>query len=137
MTTKIITYITQHWPEKEPYDGWVVVNLYPFVDPRSARLREKRREQCGESAWRSDMEVNLEDIRKEGKVATKRVVAYGGGETSKAAKRVVADSLRAFGGPTWCLGQSEKGPSHPGQQGKVKPLEQFARLVEPFTGFII
>ncbi len=134
-TTCRLTYFTRNWPDDEPYDGWIAVNLYPFVESSPKALWERRRKltDSEKAEWDSDMKTNLEDVREVGRMAAKRVLAYGTEAIKKHNRLVVKEFQDAFGlgsDDFWCLGMTEKckHPRHPGGRGGVRldlPLKVF------------
>lgn len=134
-TTKRLTHFTRAWG----YDGWIAVNLYPFISSRPAEMWHRRNWQVNDDwAARDDLQANLVDIEQAARMAALRVVAFGAQPVEKDEMWLEA-CLERFGQPFtlaegkypatvaydddnfWCLGTNAKGqPLHPMARGKLR-----------------
>jgi hypothetical protein len=138
-TTCRLTHFTRHWPKDEPYDGWIAVNLYPFVEssPKALWKRKRNLTDAERAEWNIDMATNLKDVREVGEMAAKRVLAYGAEANKKHTASIAKEYQDAFGsGEFWCLGSTEasKQPRHPGKLGRAPldlPLKVFRYPAPP------
>jgi hypothetical protein len=81
-TIDIVAGFTEAWG----FDGFVVVNLFPFVSPRSDeegefhlwRKAQIDRHGVGWFKVTEEMQRNLAEIEEAGRMATRRVAAFGG-----------------------------------------------------------
>jgi hypothetical protein len=124
-TTKLVTHFTREWG----YDGWIVVNLYPFISSIPSRMWQWAAWDKNGPDWlaRDAMSLNLADIERVGRMASIRIVAFGA-EAGRRAQPWVEQCLEAFSQPAedsedderlWCLGKTIDGsPLHPMARGK-------------------
>ena len=124
-TTKLVTHFTRKWG----YDGWIIVNLYPFISSIPARMWQWAAWDQNGPDWlaRDDQQANLSDIERVGRLADIRVLAFGA-EAAKRAQPWLEQCIEAFTQPAdnpegderlWCLGKSISGqPLHPMARGK-------------------
>lgn len=120
-----------HFSKAFGCDGWIGVNLYPFVtsDPR-AMWRWANWEAHG-PAWdvRDALLGNVADIEDAARIATIRMVAFGA-QPSYHDEEWLEQCLEAFGQPAdvdgadeyfYCLGVNSTGqPLHPLARGKMR-----------------
>lgn len=125
-TTKRLTHFTRLWG----YDGWIAVNLYPFVSSTPTEMwRRANWEASSDWEARDDMQANLQDIETAGRMAALRVVAFGAQPVERD-ERWLELCLEAFGQPAtipyhdenfWCLGLTQSGqPLHPMARGRMR-----------------
>ena len=124
MTALRVTHFTRAWG----FDGWVGVNLYPFISSEPDKMWAWRDYESNGPDWyaRDDLAANLEDIERVGRSASLRMVAFG-------AQPVLRDQpwleqcVEAFEQPSdigadgalYCLGTTQNGqPIHPLARGK-------------------
>lgn len=123
-TTRLVTHFTQKWG----YDGWVIVNLYPFISSIPERMWQWAAWEKNGPDWfaRDDLQANLSDIERVGRMASIRVVAFGV-QPAQRDEPWLEQCLEAFSQPAdnpacdvlWCLGKSIAGqPLHPMARGK-------------------
>lgn len=123
-TTRRLTHFTRTWG----FDGWIAVNLYPFVASDPAEMWNRANWEANGPDWyaRDDMAANLRDIEAAGRMAALRVVAFGSQPIERG--QVWLDQcLEAFQQPPdnsdnstalWCLGVNQSGqPTHPMARG--------------------
>ena len=126
MTTLRLNHFTRTWG----YDGWIAVNLYPFVSSATAAMWS-RADWQPTSDWeaRDDMRANLRDIEEAARMAALRMVAFGA-EPIHRDEAWLEMCLEAFGQPATddgaderfhCLGVSSRGqPLHPMSSGRMR-----------------
>lgn len=120
-----------HFSKAVGCDGWIGVNLYPFISSKPAPMWSWANWQNHGPAWdvRDDLLANLRDIERAAREAAVRFVAFG-------ASPVYHDDvwleqcLEAFGQPAdhegaderfYCLGVNSVGqPLHPMARGKMR-----------------
>lgn len=120
-----------HFSKAAGCDGWIGVNLYPFIASQPPNMWRWANWQAHGPAWdvRDDLQANLGDIETAGRAAAIRFVAFG-------AAPVYHDDvwleqcLEAFGQPAdredaderfYCLGVNGTGqPLHPLARGKMR-----------------
>lgn len=121
-TTKRLTRFTRTWG----YDGWIAVNLYPFVSSTPAKMWE-RADWENNCDWyaRDDLAANLHDIEQAGRIAALRIVAFGA-QPIEHDEAWLEACLEAFGQPGpcegfHCLGTNKAGqPLHPMARGRMR-----------------
>ena len=131
-----------HFSKTFGCDGWIGVNLYPFIASEPKAMWRWANWQAHGPAWdvRDDLQANLLDIETAGRMATIRMVAFG-------AAPVYHDDvwleqcLEAFGQPAdepgadeqfYCLGVNSTGqPLHPLARGKMRVPDSQQRI--PWT----
>lgn len=123
-TTLRVTHFSRLWN----YDGWVAVNLYPFISSDPKRMWEWAdwENRLDWDAGR-DCDANLEDIERVARLASIRIVAFGAQPILKCGDWL-DQCLEAFGQPPddpsadrglYSLGESLSGaPLHPMARGK-------------------
>ena len=120
-----------HFSKAAGCDGWIGVNLYPFISSAPEAMWSWANWQNHGPAWdvRDDLQANLSDIENAAREAAIRFVAFG-------ASPIYHDEiwleqcLEAFGQPAdndgaderfYCLGtNSLKQPLHPMARGKMR-----------------
>jgi hypothetical protein len=130
-TTRTLTHFTRNWADGGPYDGWIAVNLYPFVSPKppEARSRAHWQRNGPDLVAKEDIQTNLEDISEVARLAARRLVAYGAQQIDHdeawlneclaafAIANEITDSDHRF----YCLEKNGNGqPRHPWARGKTK-----------------
>jgi hypothetical protein len=135
-TTRRLTYFTRAWG----YDGWIAVNIYPFVSSKPAEMWKRADWENNGPDWyaRDDMHANLYDIEQAARMAALRVVAFGA-QPVEHDRAWLELCLERFGQPFdhaegkrpattayddenfWCLGTNKTGqPLHPMTRGKMR-----------------
>ena len=138
-TTRRLTHFTRTWG----YDGWIAVNLYPFISSDPAEMWKRANWEFNGPDWyaRDDMLANLSDIEKAGRMSALRVVAFGA-QPAEHDQVWLEECLERFGQPFnlaegkrpatvayddqnfWCLGTNKNGqPLHPMTRGKMRVLD--------------
>lgn len=129
-----------HFTRAAGCDGWIGVNLYPFVSSTPQQMWEWARWQANGPDWevRDALLANLEDIEAAARASVLRFVAFG-------AEPIVRDEpwleqcLEAFGQPAdiagaderfYCLGVNKTGqPLHPLARGKMRVPDERQPIV--------
>lgn len=126
-TTRRVT----HFSKAFGCDGWIVVNLYPFISSQPEDMWRWANWTNHGPAWdvRDDLLANLGDIEDAGRIATIRMVAYGAAPIYHD-EPWLEQCLEAFGKPAdiagadeqfYCLGVNSIGcPLHPLARGKMR-----------------
>lgn len=121
-----VTHFSRSWG----YDGWIGINLYPFVSSIPAEMWRWANWQAHGPAWdvRDDLQANLADIERIARTASLRVVAFGAAPVYHD-EPWLEQCLEAFGQPSdigaderlYCLGVNLAGqPLHPMARGKMR-----------------
>ena len=120
-----------HFSQSYGCDGWIGVNLYPFISSTPAEMWHWANWQAHGPAWdvRDDLLANLGDIEDAARVSTLRMVAYGAAPVYHDGPWL-EQCLEAFGQPAdsdakeeqfYCLGVNSTGqPLHPLARGKMR-----------------
>ncbi len=120
-----------HFSKSFGCDGWIGVNLYPFVSSEPAAMWRWANWQAHGPAWdvRDDLAANLQDIEEAARSATIRIVAFGAAAIHHD-EAWLEQCLEAFGQPAdapggdeqfYCLGVNSIGqPLHPLARGKMR-----------------
>ena len=129
-----------HFSRAACCDGWIGVNLYPFISSTPRQMWSWANWQAHGPAWdvRDDLQANLGDIERAARSAVLRFVAFG-------AAPIFHDEvwlercLEAFSQPStvkpaderlYCLGVSSGGqPLHPLARGKVRVRNDYQPIV--------
>jgi len=123
-TSLRVTRFTAAWG----YDGWIGVNVYPFVASRPADMWRRADWPNNGPDWeaRDNLAANLHHIETVARHATLRVLAFGAAPISHDAGWL-EQCIEAFSQPSnidsdnclWCLGVNQTGqPLHPMARGK-------------------
>lgn len=124
-TTVRVTKFTRAWG----YDGWVIVNVYPFIssDPREIWARANWQANGPDWYSRDDLQANAADIEEVGRVSALRMVAFGTQpfERDEVWLEQCLERYQQPGemsdGTLWCLGRTQGGaPIHPLARGKYR-----------------
>lgn len=132
-TTRRLNHFTQKWG----YDGWIAVNLYPFVSSDPAVMWKRADWENGPD-WeaRDDLAANLNDIEDAARMSALRVVAFGAQPLSHD-QPWLESCIERFSQPfstakyptvtgyddenLWCLGVNSAGqPLHPMARGRMR-----------------
>lgn len=119
-----VTAFSQTWG----YDGWIGVNLIPFVSSTMSPMWKWFDWENNGPDWyaRDDLGFNLADIEKVGREAHLRIAAFGAAAPARCPEWVEM-CLEAFGQPSdldgscvlHCIGATQDGyPKHPLARGK-------------------
>jgi hypothetical protein len=120
-----------HFSKAFGCDGWIGVNLYPFIASEPKAMWRWANWQAHGPAWdvRDDLLANLADIEAVGRIATIRIVAFGAAPVYHD-EPWLEQCLEAFGQPAdlagadeqfYCLGVNGTGqPLHPLARGKMR-----------------
>lgn len=119
-----------HFSKAFGCDGWIGVNLYPFIASEPSEMWHWANWQAHGPAWdvRDDLLANLSDIEAVARAATIRMVAFGAAP-SYHDEPWLEQCLEAFGQPSdidadeqfYCLGVNTTGqPLHPLARGKMR-----------------
>jgi hypothetical protein len=126
-TTLRVTRFTQSWG----FDGWIGVNLYPFVSSDPAAMWQRANRERNGPDWyaRHDMQANCADLERVARLSCLRVVAFGAAPIERD-QGWLEQCLEAFGQPAdlperdsrlYCLGVSKSGhPLHPMARGRMR-----------------
>jgi len=126
-TAQRVTHFSRAWG----YDGWIGVNLYPFVSSMPADMWRWADWANNGPDWyaRDDICANFADIERVARAAYFRVVAFGA-EPACRDPIHLDECLEHFGQPAdspdaddrfWCLGVSGSGqPLHPMARGRMR-----------------
>lgn len=126
-TTRRVTHFSKLWG----YDGWIIVNLFPFIssDPRKLWNWIKWDEHGPDWYARDDIAQNRSDIEAVAREAAIRVVAFGAQPIIRCEGELEC-CLEAFSQPAiqytqdekfYCLGVNKSGqPLHPLARGKMR-----------------
>lgn len=127
-TTHRVTHFSRTWG----YDGWVIVNLYPFISSTPEAMWSWANWQNHGPAWdvRDDLQANLADIERVGRAAALRMVAFGASpmyhdeswlEQCIEAFSQPSDIIADDAGVLYCLGTNTlKQPLHPMARGRMR-----------------
>lgn len=121
-----VTNFTRAWG----YDGWIGVNLYPFISSDPKVMWQRANWQHNGPDWyaRDDMQANLQDIERVGRMSCLRMVAFGT-QPAERDQPWLEECLEVFQQPfdysEWgfderlhCIGVSKSGqPLHPLARG--------------------
>lgn len=120
-----------HFSEAFGCDGWIGVNLYPFISSKPAEMWRWANWEAHGPAWdvRDDLLANLSDIEDVARMSTLRMVAFGASPVYHD-EPWLQQCLEAFGQPAdsrdkdeqfYCLGVNSTGqPLHPLARGKMR-----------------
>jgi hypothetical protein len=126
-TTRRVTQFSQRYG----CDGWIGVNLYPFITSTPAAMWRWANWQAHGPAWdvRDDLLANLATIEDIARLSTLRMVAFGAAPVYHD-EAWLEQCLEAFGQPAdsgynneqfYCLGVTSMGqPLHPLARGKMR-----------------
>jgi hypothetical protein len=116
-----VTHFTKSWG----YDGWIGVNLYPFISSVPAAMWKW----ANWEAKRDDLGANLADIERVARLSSIRIAAFGAAPIEHD-QPWLEQCLEAFGQPAddpdgdeilYCLGRNKTGqPLHPLARGKLR-----------------
>lgn len=120
-----------HFTKAAGCDGWIGVNLYPFIASEPSAMWRWANWQAHGPAWdvRDDLLANLADIETAARMASLRIVAFGAAPMYHD-EAWLEQCLEAFGQPAdvdganeqfYCLGVNSTGqPLHPLARGKMR-----------------
>jgi hypothetical protein len=120
-----------HFSKAFGCDGWIGVNLYPFIASEPSAMWRWANWQAHGPAWdvRDSLLANLRDIEEAARAATIRLVAFGAAPIYHD-EPWLEQCLEAFGQPAdadgadeqfYCLGVNSTGqPLHPLARGKMR-----------------
>jgi hypothetical protein len=120
-----------HFSQAYGCDGWIGVNLYPFISSTPAEMWRWANWQAHGPAWdvRDDLLANLAHIERVARLSTLRMVAFGAAAVYHD-EPWLEQCLEAFGQPAdrpdadeqfYCLGVNSMGqPLHPLARGKMR-----------------
>jgi hypothetical protein len=120
-----------HFTKAAGCDGWIGVNLYPFIASQPAAMWRWANWQAHGPAWdvRDDLQANLGDIEAAARAAVIRFVAFGAAPVYHD-EVWLEQCLEAFGQPAdradadeqfYCLGVNNAWqPLHPMARGKMR-----------------
>lgn len=120
-----------HFSKAAGCDGWIGVNLYPFISSQPAEMWRWANWQAHGPDWaaRDDLQANLGDIENAARAAVIRFVAFGAAPVYHD-EAWLEQCLEAFGQPAdranasdsfYCLGVNSTGqPLHPLARGKMR-----------------
>jgi hypothetical protein len=120
-----------HFSKAAGCDGWIGVNLYPFIASQPADMWRWANWQNHGPAWdvRDDLQSNLHTIEEAARAAMIRFVAFGAAAVYHD-EAWLEQCLEAFGQPSdvlgadeqfYCLGVNSNGqPLHPLARGKMR-----------------
>lgn len=120
-----------HFSRAAGCDGWIGVNLYPFIASQPADMWRWADWQAHGPAWdvRDDLQQNLNDIEHAARMATVRFVAFGATAVHHD-ESWLERCLEAFGQPAdvagaderfYCLGVNTLNqPLHPLARGRMR-----------------
>jgi hypothetical protein len=129
-TAQRVTRFSRDWG----YDGWIGVNLYPFISSTPEEMWTWADWENNGPDWyaRDDLGFNLDDIERVGRMAALRVVAFGA-QASIRGGLWLEECLEAFGQPPddpgadsrlYCLGRTKNNqPLHPLARGKWRVMD--------------
>jgi hypothetical protein len=141
LTTLRVLHFSQAWG----YDGYIVVNLYPFITPDPKEMWFWARWPDNGPDWhaRDAMQANLVEIEATARISALRVVAFGA-EPVKRDSNWVMECLERYSQPFddpdcgfgfdeehfWCLGKTQSGqPIHPLARGKHRVLNTTVPMI--------
>jgi hypothetical protein len=122
---------TTHFTRAADCDGWIGVNLYPFISSTPAEMWRWANWQAHGPEWsvRDDLQANLQDIEEAARQCVLRIVAFGAAPAYHD-EVWLEQCLEAFGQPAnlagadeqfYCLGVNQTGqPLHPLARGKMR-----------------
>lgn len=125
-TAQRVTHFTRTWG----YDGWIGVNLYPFVSSTPADMWQWADWEAHGPAWdvRDALIANITRVEYVARMSTIRVVGFGA-EAVKRGEPLLELTLEAFEQPSdigaddrlYCLGVNATGqPLHPLARGRMR-----------------
>jgi hypothetical protein len=126
-TAHRVTHFSQAWG----YDGWIGVNLYPFISSTPPEMWSWANWQAHGPAWdvRDALLGNLAEIEEVARASALRMVAFGASPVYHD-EGWLEQCLEAFGQPAndaasdeqlYCLGVNATGqPLHPMARGKMR-----------------
>lgn len=122
---------TTHFTKQAGCDGWIGVNLYPFISSTPKEMWRWANWQAHGPEWsvRDDLQANLGDIEAAARASVLRLVAFGAAPVYHD-EVWLEQCLEAFGQPAdldgaderfYCLGVNTTGqPLHPLARGKMR-----------------
>lgn len=121
-----VTHFTRSWG----YDGWIGVNVYPFIASKPAAMWHRANWQARGPDWeaRDAMQANEAHLEEVARMATLRMVAFGTGPATHD-EVYLEQCLEMFMQPSdvgsdehlYCLGLTKGGhPLHPMARGKSR-----------------
>src|SRR3990167_7462495 len=123
-TTNRVTHFTRTWG----FDGWIGVNLYPFISSTTPEMRRWADWEKNGPDWyaRDDLGHNLSILGAVGREASLRVAAFGAqpvtrddGWLQECLEQFTQPSNCGAGESLFCLGTNKTGqPLHPMARGK-------------------
>lgn len=127
-----------HFSQAFGCDGWIGVNLYPFIASEPSAMWRWANWQAHGPAWdvRDDLLANLADIERVARLSTLRMVAFGAAPVYHD-ESWLEQCLEAFGQPSdidadeqlYCLGTNSTGqPLHPLARGKIRVPDNQPRI---------
>lgn len=128
-----------HFSKAAGCDGWIGVNLYPFISSEPSAMWSWANWQAHGPAWdvRDALQANLGDIEQAARASVRRVVAFGASPVYHD-EPWLEQCLEAFSQPAniegadeklYCLGVNSTGqPLHPLARGRMR-VPDSAKLV--------
>lgn len=128
-----------HFLKASGCDGWIGVNLYPFIASEPSAMWKWANWEANGPDWfaRDSLQANLGDIETAARASSLRIVAFGAAPIEHD-EAWLEQCLEAFGQPAdidgadeqlYCLGVNKAGqPLHPLARGKMR-IPDSTRLV--------